>query len=265
MVGIPEHGLGHALRKRLDQNILAVRDTDQAEVVRQAAWSADKARVFRAVLESRVDDTGGFGVDIPGLQQQVGQKLAVVCAVGAGNNMSVLGTQEGVHRFAEVGGGQHIPEIVLRKVEAQQHPDDLAIVFHRGVKDGHDLTGQSGCQHFQATFALHTINIVVSVAAVAGLAAGGQVEAICVGEADSVEGGVLLHALQQPGGNFRLALADSQQIGIVSHPQKGVVELALNPQGSLSGGVHGVIQVLTLDPPAVFGGVPAEQEIDCKQ
>ena len=265
VVGVPDHGLGHALREGLDQDILAVGDAEHAQVIRQAPRLADKARVLRALLKGLPDQPGGPGVDTARALQYVGQGPVIAAAAGAGDHGPVPGAQKGVRRLAEVVGGQHIPEVFLRVVDSQQHPDGLAVMLHRGVKYRHGLPGQPGAEHLQAALPTHPVDKIVPVTAVAGLPVGGQIDPPGVSKEDGVEGRVLLHALQQSGGNLRLTLARAQQIGVVADPQKGVVELALDPLGHLTGGIHSIIQVLMLDPPPVGCGIPLEQQADCRQ
>ena len=184
---------------------------------------------------------------------------------GAGNDPAVLAAQIGVRRFAEVAGGQHVPEIILGEVQSQQHAGNLAVMLHRGVEHRHHLVGDSGPEHLHAALPLHAVQKIVPVPAVAGLAVGGRIEALGIGEADGVEGGVLLHPPEQFRGNLRPVLAGAQQIGVVAHPELGAVEFALDPPGCLVGGIHGIIQVLVLDSAPVRGGIPLEQQANPRQ
>ena len=264
VVGLPEHGLGDAGGEGLNQNIFAVRDADHAQVVNKAVLT-DEAPVLRAVLERLPEDAGGALADEPAAQQHVGEEGVVGVAAGAGDDPAVRGTQIGVRRFAEIADGQHVPEIVLREVQPQQHADDLAVVLDGGVKHGHELAGLPGPDHLQAAFPPHSAVVIVPVRTVVGPPVGGQIEPIGVGEADGVEGGVLLHPLQQRGRHLRPALIGAQQIGVVAQPQQGVLEFAPDSLGGRVGGIHGVVQVLALNPAAVGGGVPAEQQEDRRQ
>ncbi len=68
MVGLPEHGPGHALGEGLDQDIVAVRYADYAQIVGQALGRALEAGALGAVLEGRLYRVGGALIDIAGFQ-----------------------------------------------------------------------------------------------------------------------------------------------------------------------------------------------------
>ena len=91
-------------------------------------------------------------------------------AVGAGDDHPVLGAEIDIRRFAEIAGGQHVPEIILRKVQPQQYPGDFALMLHRGVEHSHYLVGDPGCEHLHAALPLHSGYVVVPVPAIVGLA-----------------------------------------------------------------------------------------------
>ena len=264
MVGVPDHGLGHALGEGLDQDILPIREGDGAQIVRQTAGGADKAAAVRFAPEDLPGPLGRLGVDDAALQQHVRQGV-VVGALRAGDDVAVRRTQERPGGLAEVAGGQHFPEVVRSGVQPQQHAVGLALAVEGRVKDDHSLPGDAGFKHHGgAALPLHSLCEIDAVQAVVDAPVGGEVDALAAGKAQGVKVRVVLQLPQQVGPYVRLLHRRTQQIGVVAYPPQAVEQLAVEPQGSLAGGVHGVIQVALLDLPAVCGGVPLKQKEDCR-
>ena len=179
------------------------------QVVRSAARSANNTRIVRTI-KSRPDRFRSFGVNIASAAQLVGQGLAMIYNTGTGDHHPVPRTKVSVHRLAEVAGGQHLPEIVLRKIQSQQHSNNLPIIFNGSVKHRHHLVGEPGLNHLQAALSLHPACKIVSVTAVVGLAVRSQIKSVGIGKANGVKSRIFLHSLEQISCNLRMTLTGAQ-------------------------------------------------------
>ena len=267
VVGVPDHLLGHALGIGLDQHIFAVGHMEHAQIVRQAARSADKALLPRAVPDDLPGSGGGLAVDNPGLQQHIRQEAVVdTVEVGGGDDLPRPGTQKDGGRLAKVVGLQHLLEIVLGKIQPQQHPEDLVLMAQGGVVDHGRLSGNPGVKHHVvAALPPHAVDEVGPVGAVVGRSAGSQIDSLRIGEAQGVEVRVHLQLGQHLRRDIGLGQRDAQKIAVVTDPPHGVGELTFNPQGGLPGRIHRVVQAAVLNPLAVCGGIPQKQQADRRQ
>ena len=267
LVGVLDHGLGHALGVGLDQQVFAVRHIEYAQVVGQAARGADKAALSGAALEYLPGAGGGLGVHNARLHQDIKELLlAPVRRLGGGDYPPVLGAQEHVRRLAKVAGGQDLLEIVLREVQPQQRAEYLALVVQRGVEHDHRLIGDSGVKEDRtAALPPHGALEIAPVLAVGGGSAGGQVDSAGVGKVKGVKVGVVFQLQQSLCADAGLVQRRAQQIGVVVHPPASVDQLAAHPQGGLPGRIHSVVETAGLYPLAVGRGVPPKQQNNRRQ
>ena len=223
MVGLPDHGPGHALGEGLEQDIVRSRHVQHAQVVRCLAGRADQAQFVRLAPEHRPHLFRGLLVNDAVFPQGIRQGAAAPRPFGRCDHLTIPGTQEYRRLLAKVAGLQQLPEVLLRLVQPQQHTEGLALILQRGVKNHHRLIGDPGAQNHGGTaLPPHSVEEIVPIPAVAGAPVGGQVDAVPVGKAESVKIRVVLQLPEQLDAHVPPAGRHGQQVGVVVHPPLGV-------------------------------------------